>query len=98
MTSEEKIQIQDERSCFFKAKRKALMTKIQLIREREEAIKKGDLEKMKKIEERIDEIDEKDKNPEEEEERKIWERINAKNKAINYEKELKRGRAKYDDL
>lgn len=83
---EEKEAIADERSRFVKQRRRNLMEKIRLIREREDAFKKGNAELYKKIQKRIDKIDEMDRDPKEEKEREIWEKINEKHKKINYER------------
>ncbi|ELQ75561.1 Paf1/RNA polymerase II complex, RTF1 component (involved in regulation of TATA box-binding protein) [Trachipleistophora hominis] len=91
MSADERARAQEERSKFYRDKRKNLMEKIRLIREREDAFKNGDAEKVRAVQKRIDEIDEKDKDPAEEKEKEIWDRINAKNRRINYEKGVRAG-------
>ncbi|ELA45974.1 hypothetical protein VCUG_02530 [Vavraia culicis subsp. floridensis] len=91
LSAAERKDAQEERTRFYRDKRKNLMEKIRLIRERDDAYKNGDVEKVKAVQRRIDEIDEKDKDPEEEKEREIWDRINAKNRKINYEKGVRAG-------
>lgn len=92
----EKNQINEERQKHNEMPFQRIWDKVKLIREQDEAFKSGDKAKYVKLHKQISQMDDEERDPAEEAERKIWERINKKNKQINFEKGISNYKVKDD--
>lgn len=86
VTVDEKALITEERNKFNEMPYQRIWEKVRLIREQDDAFKNGDKAKYLKLHHQIAKMDEEEKDPAEEAERKIWAKINKRNRQINYEK------------
>ncbi|KRH94924.1 Paf1/RNA polymerase II complex, RTF1 component (involved in regulation of TATA box-binding protein) [Pseudoloma neurophilia] len=82
----EKNKINEERQRHNEMPYQRIWEKVKLIKQQEEAFKKGDKITYVKLHNQITKMDEEEIDPEEEKERVIWEKINQKNKQIDFER------------